>query len=311
MDGGRHDVRGAFHRTARFRALEWDFAVETDHPLLSAYCERVFGALRVPGDAEHWYTIRVADASGPEGAAARCRLELDGDLLEDTDDPARPFSVMVWHINRAVIATGDDAYVLLHASAAAIDGTAVVMPGDMEVGKTTLVTALVRSGLQYLTDECVAVDPANGELRAFPRSLSLDPGSWPLFPDLEPVVDPALARFLPGQWQIPPDEIWPGAAIARARASVVVFPRYEAGAGVSLTEIARADALVTLAGCAFNLHSAPERNLAALGEVVRGSRCFTLVYDDLAAAVTRITALVREAGDAEATAQVAGEGVRA
>lgn len=294
---------GAPFRSATFSALGWDFAVATHDPALTAHVDRVFGSLACTGEPAHRFEISEVEGPTPR----TLRLTLDGDELETTTDPARPLALIVWHVNRAAIAAADDD-VLLHASAAAHDGAAVVMAGDMEVGKTTLVTALVRAGLSYLTDEAVAVDPATGELRAFPRALSLDPGSWPLFPELEPAVDPAVAPYLPDQWQVPPDAIRPGAAVARARARVVVFPRYRAGAGFEVVELGRADALVTLARCAFNLHAAPQRNLEVLGDVVRGCRCFTLDYDDLDAAVDWIVELVQAATGADTALADPAEG---
>ncbi|HEX5613980.1 MAG TPA: hypothetical protein VFZ83_02385, partial [Acidimicrobiia bacterium] len=241
------------------------------------------------GDAEHVYTI--SRRSGDDGVE-HFTLALDGAELETTTDPARPLSLLIWHVNRSVIEHSDH-LLLLHASGATLGDAAVVMPGDMEVGKTTLVTALVRAGLSYLSDEVVAIDPDTLRLRAFPRAMSLDPGSWPLFPELEPHVPAELARHLPNQWQVPPAAIRADAAIDSAHARLVVFPRYEVGAGVRLTELSRADALLTVAQCAFNFHSAPERNLALLGDVLRDCRCFTLLSDDLAAAVDAIVGLLR------------------
>ena len=49
----------------------------------------------------------------------------------------------------------------------------------MESGKTTLVAGLVLAGLRYLTDEAVAIRPADGGITPFPKALSVDHGSWP------------------------------------------------------------------------------------------------------------------------------------
>ncbi|HEX5614622.1 MAG TPA: hypothetical protein VFZ83_05660, partial [Acidimicrobiia bacterium] len=60
MGGAPSDVRGvtgAQHRSGRFRALGWDFAVEADDALLVEHVDRTCAALAEPGDAEHLYTI--------------------------------------------------------------------------------------------------------------------------------------------------------------------------------------------------------------------------------------------------------------
>jgi hypothetical protein len=54
---------------------------------------------------------------------------------------------------------------LLHASAVAVDGRAVVLLGPTGTGKTTLAARLVLGGARLLTDDALAVD---AELRAHP-----------------------------------------------------------------------------------------------------------------------------------------------
>jgi hypothetical protein len=90
----------------------------------------------------------------------------------------------------------------MHAGGVVLDGTGVILPGDMEVGKTTLVTGLLQAGADYLSDEAVGVGLTDTDLRGYAKALSLDPGSWPLFPSLEPVVPETVKPFLPHQWQV-------------------------------------------------------------------------------------------------------------
>lgn len=65
---------------------------------------------------------------------------------------------------------------LLHAGAVALDGRAVLFPGESGTGKSTTVAACVRRGLGYLSDEMVALDLRSGEVEGWSRPLMLT--SW-------------------------------------------------------------------------------------------------------------------------------------
>src|SRR5262249_58546343 len=78
----------------------------------------------------------------------------------------------------------------IHAGGVALDGTAVALPAAMESGKSTLTAGLVRAGYAYLTDEAVMLDWETSAVIPFPKPISLDPGSWRLFPELAPDAPP-------------------------------------------------------------------------------------------------------------------------
>jgi hypothetical protein len=60
----------------------------------------------------------------------------------------------------------------IHAGVVASAGRAIVLPGASFAGKTTLVSALIRQGATYLSDECAVLD-ANGLVHPYARSLSM------------------------------------------------------------------------------------------------------------------------------------------
>jgi hypothetical protein len=60
----------------------------------------------------------------------------------------------------------------IHAGVVASGGRAIVIPGDSFAGKTTLVSALIRQGASYLSDECAVLDP-EGLVHPYPRALSV------------------------------------------------------------------------------------------------------------------------------------------
>lgn len=90
------------------------------------------------------------------------------DLLPDFDVDALsfvllgPVMALLLHQRR---------YALLHGSAvAAPDGSAIIFLGDNGAGKSTLAAACVRSGLEFLSDDVVAVTGTDGE------TVRLQPG---------------------------------------------------------------------------------------------------------------------------------------
>jgi hypothetical protein len=199
--------------------------------------------------------------------------------------------LFVWHVNHMAIEISVHDYVLLHSAAAVRSGVTVLLPADQECGKTTTVAGLLRSGFDYVTDEAVAIDPTTGGVTPFPKNLTLDEGSWRLFPECAPPTIPDWRR----QWHVP-------AWLLGAKAltcpvpppRVVVFPRYEAGADTRLNPISQAEALRELAQLTFGFHSHPGRNLRVLARTVTDASVARLTIGSLPRAVDTIEGLVSE-----------------
>lgn len=198
--------------------------------------------------------------------------------------------IFAWHINHTVIERSVDRHVLLHAAAAVRGGVSVILPADQECGKTTTLAGLLRAGFDYVTDEAVALDPGTGWITPFPKTLSLDPGSWPLFPECRPDVDVWLS-----QWQVPAQRL--AARVVRRPVPpprVIVFPQYVAGARTTTTRVSRASAVRELARMSFDFPRHAARNLSLLGRVASRATVVRLVIGSLDDAVASIEALVSE-----------------
>ncbi len=81
-------------------------------------------------------------------------------------------AVEAWFETLASTCSGKFAF--LHAGGVEIEGKAILFPGRSHAGKSTLVTAFLKRGASYLSDDMVPID---GELRAhpFPRPIGLRP----------------------------------------------------------------------------------------------------------------------------------------
>jgi hypothetical protein len=65
-----------------------------------------------------------------------------------------------------------EGYLFVHAGVVGWQGRAIVIPGRSFTGKTSLVTALVRAGATYYSDEYAIFDP-QGRVHPYPRPLSI------------------------------------------------------------------------------------------------------------------------------------------
>jgi hypothetical protein len=63
-------------------------------------------------------------------------------------------------------------YVFVHAGAVAWNGIAIVIPGSSRSGKSTLVSAFLRAGASYLSDEFAIFD-RTGKVHPYPRAISI------------------------------------------------------------------------------------------------------------------------------------------
>lgn len=256
--------------TAAYAAFDFRFAVHDETDLAARALVPTFAPLATEAPADHRYTIRER--------RGRLVLALDGRRLH-AGSPGSIARHLVWHVNRLAVASVPD-HLVVHAAALQVDGTTILLPAAMESGKSTLAAGLVARGWDYLSDEAVAIEPATGRLRPYPRAISLDRGSWPVLPELRP-DDPELAsgRLL-GGWQVSPLAIRPASIGRPAPADLVVFPRYEAGRTATLEPIAPTDALVALLAQTFDFGPIGAPGLERLRRLAE-LPAHRLVHDDL------------------------------
>ena len=261
------------YESACYEALGHRFSFRTTDPCLGRYLESLFRHFSpsTPVDGAVQYSLAVEKHPGQVPFA----LYRDEEPIAMYRRGADLLARLLWHINQAVIQETTD-HLLIHASAAAWDGKTLVFPAPMESGKTTLVAGLVRAGFGYVTDEAVAIDPSSLMVTAFPRALSIDPGSWDVLSDLRPKLDPEIEPYQGDQWQVPPDSIRSGAVVLRSNPRFVIMPRYGEGIETKLEPMPRSEAVRVMGDNAFNFQSLGAHGLRVLAEVARRSSCYRL-----------------------------------
>jgi hypothetical protein len=264
-----------------------DFA--TGDPVLDALLERAYSGFPTVARAAHHLTVGP-ESTPPDDEPAGVELRIDGEPRSRADTPGGLFAAIVGTLNRT--AAERSPHLLVHAGAVERDGVGVVLPAPMESGKTTLTTGLVRAGFRYLTDEAAAFDRTTATLLPYPKPLSLDPGSWPLFPDLEPHEPFPDDAYKARQWQIPAVDLRPDALGRPCPARFVVFPTYTAGATTRLEPLPRAEALGEIAKNTFRFDREGRPTFVLLAEILRGAQTHRLTVGDLDDAVAAISRLV-------------------
>lgn len=277
------------YESGNYQALGHRFAVRTTHLRLGQYLGSLFQhfAVSSPAQGVALYSLII----GQEPGQLPFALYRDGEMLGKFRLGSGLLARLIWHINHRAIQDTTER-VLLHASAAGWKGRTLIFPAPMESGKTTLVAGLVRAGFGYVTDEAVAIDPSTLMVDAFPRALSIDPGSWEVLNDLRPTLEPEIEHFQGDQWQVPPDSIRPGAVVHRSQPRFVIVPCYREGSETRLSPIRRAEAVRVMGENAFNFQDFGDAGLRVLASIARGSSCYRLEIGDLDRACSLVANLV-------------------
>lgn len=280
---GRDGPRGGWRSGERgCLGLVFEVTVEDGGP--TAHVEELISPYESTSAADvppRRYAVRVT------GSDALSLLADDEPLAVDTN-AWRILAMLQWHLNQAVVVSSADRFVLLHAAAAVRDGVTVVLAAAMEQGKTTTVAGLVRAGYRYLTDETVALVPGSLDVRAYPKPLTLDRGSWHLFPELRVApIGPADTS-----WFVPATRIRGDAqADAAGRPRLIILPAYRNGAETQSRLVPPPQALLELAKATFRFTDHPRRNLEELANLARLTPTYALDIGDLDAAVAEIDRL--------------------
>lgn len=172
---------------------------------------------------------------------------------------------------------------LFHAGALAWGRTGLILPGTMGAGKTTLTAWLVAHGFDYLSDELTFVPDQTLTVQALARPLNL---KHPARPALETYLDfdNLAPHILPGQDAdlIQPTLLRPANHFSQPRLGLIIFPRYQADAQLSLERLSKAQAGKALMQCLINARNLPDHGFGEITRLVRQTPAYRLTYGGFA-----------------------------
>lgn len=274
------------HTSGRYVTFHHDFGVRTNDARLAAYVDRTLRSFATSGSPARWYSVMA----GTE-PRERYRIYLDGEGLYAGRDIDRAVRYLLWHVNAQVI-QHTSGHLLVHGAGATLGDGAVVLPGEMDAGKTTLVAGLVLDGFGFLTDELVALNLNSGLVDPYPRPLNIGRGSWEVLPSLRPPDRDDDDPFPEGLWHVDATSIRPGVVAPPTPIRWVIAPNFEPGAPTRLEPLTRGEAVERLHGNAFNRHRFGGAGIRALVAAVKDARCARLLNGDLGSAVAAVRSFV-------------------
>jgi hypothetical protein len=146
-------------------------------------------------------------------------------------------------------------WTFVHAGVVALDGRALVLPGESFVGKTTLVRALVDRGAKYYSDEYAVLDEV-GMVHPYPRRLSLRWGDGSI----------GRHRLVPEPGAVAGDE--------RAALAAVAVTRYRPGFDWKPKRVSRGQGIVALLANTVPAQERPEQSPQTLRRAMASATTF-------------------------------------
>ncbi|HEX8681329.1 MAG TPA: hypothetical protein VF707_03380 [Ardenticatenaceae bacterium] len=166
---------------------------------------------------------------------------------------------------------------VFHASALSWNGMGVMLPGTMEVGKSTLTAWLLSRGYDYLTDEMVYLPNGEARLVGFPRPLNLRRSSRFVWQELrgertEEVWSGSDFDLVQPDW-FPMTRVCSAAPL-----NLIIFPRYDLRATFAFEPLSKAQAGLELMRHFVNARNLPEAGFPRIAQLVRRVPAYRLRY---------------------------------
>lgn len=210
------------------------------------------------------------------------RFLIDGQSPFPIFPVAHALATLEWGINLA-LATRVNHLLLFHSAVVERNGNAVLFPAWPGSGKTTLCTVLTHRGYRLFSDEFGLMDPGSGNFLPIPRLMPLKNESIQIIKDYLP--EAKLGHEIPNTQKgtivhvrPPKESIMRSAETAKAK--WVIFPKWVAGASLSLEPLPDSEAFLLLASNSFNYEVLGEAGFQAVTHLIRTCSCYKLVYSD-------------------------------
>lgn len=263
---------------------------------LAAHLQHVYGHFEPdPPDGVFDATVTLRPVCGWRRWVRRqAELVCDGERIFEPFPAELELPLLEWGLNY-VIAARTNAHLLLHAGVVEQAGVGIVLPALPGSGKSTLVAALVCHGYRLLSDEFGVVRLNDHALLPLLRPIGLKNASIELIERLAPDVrlgprfhgtsKGTVAHLPPGRRAIKMRHI-------AARAGLLLFPRFVAGARAAVEAVAPQRVFAKLAVNSFNHRLLGAASFDATLALAQKCPAHQLTYSDPVEAIHVIDALV-------------------
>lgn len=221
------------------------------------------------------------------------RFKVDGRVPHEDFPIEQALPVLEWGVN-LVLALRAHCFLILHSAVLERHGCALLLPAAPGFGKSTLCAALAHRGWRLLSDEFGLIRPGGPAFVPVPRPIALKNESIDVIRSFAPgaIIGPSIPNTRKGTVaHVKPPELSVMRQHIPAPARWVVFPRWEAGASLSLAPLSKVESFMLLAMNAFNYELLGEVAFRTVGDVLNDAACFRLVYSNLDEAVGRLNEL--------------------
>jgi HprK-related kinase A len=273
------------------------FRVRSDVHEIVAPVSTVYG--RFPIESNTGFCDVTASVLRVRGLRRHIRPQVQ--FVVDGASPFEPFPASVhlplleWGLNFAFTERCTH-YLLLHSGTVERDGVGIVMPAVPGSGKSTLTAAMVASRrFRLLSDEFGVLSLDTGLLKPMPRPIALKNASIDVIRSRFPSV--TMGPVFPGTRKgdvahMAADDASVAAIADPVRPGLVLFPKFQAGAALSVDPIDPAQAFSKLTVNSFNYELLGATAFDCVDRVVRSCVCRRLVFGDLDEAIRTIETLV-------------------
>ena len=263
--------------------------------LLDGMCQ-MYGAYPIDESGFADFHLQVRRSTGwRRWFRPQVHFDTDGEAPFEPMPADHAFALLEWMLNWCVSGSAN-AYLIIHAAVVEKNGRAMVLPAPPGSGKSTLCAALASRGWRLLSDELTLIRLDDGLVAPLARPVSLKNASISVMKAYAPEAQFTRSAMATTKGTVAHVKA-PDASVARndepARIAWVVFPKYQDGAPLTLTPIARARAFMRVAENAFNFSLTGERGFQALGAVIDQCSSFNFTYSDLDEAIALFDAMAQ------------------
>lgn len=269
--------------TVRVRAFVEGFSEALQH---------VYGAFPFlpEGEFDDFHTVLARGRGMRRWVRPTARFLIDGVEPFDPFPRGNALPFFEWGVNWC-FAQRFNQYVLLHAGVLALDDRAIIMAATPGSGKSTLAAGMMLAGFRLLSDEFGVLDPDDGTLLPMLKPIALKNESIEIIRNAAPsaILGPTFYGTRKGDVaHLAPDQGSVARTAVRAHPSLIIFPRYRAGARFELKPQLREESFARLAFNSFNYSLLGPVSFNAVADLAGRCQAYELTYSDLGEAIERL-----------------------